>query len=85
MNLDCTHLAEPEPVDDPVDASRESRRPHSGKWGLTCVFVWWRGQDLNLRPSGYEWHGQRAGLSRPVPRSTAELGIPEPDLTARAR
>ncbi len=42
------------PVDDPVEDSPESRRPHSEKWGLTCYFNWWRGQDLNLRPSGYE-------------------------------
>ena len=27
------------PVDDPVDAPPDSRRPHSGKWGLTCGFV----------------------------------------------
>ena len=33
--------------------------PQSAKGPLTWFFTWWRGQDLNLRPSGYERDGHR--------------------------
>ncbi len=32
---------------------RETEEP-SRRRALTCDFLWWRGEDLNLRPSGYE-------------------------------
>src|SRR5919106_6185641 len=38
----------------PAESALESRRPHTEKWGLTCTSKWWRGRDLNPRPSGYE-------------------------------
>ena len=36
------------------DRHPDSRRPRTRIRGLTCGFTWWRGKDLNLRPSGYE-------------------------------
>jgi hypothetical protein len=40
-----------QPVEVPVDATHSTRkRPGL----LTSAFTWWRGEDLNLRPSGHE-------------------------------
>ena len=34
--------------------SPDSKRASPEELALTCVFTWWRGWDLNPRPSGYE-------------------------------
>src|SRR5262249_32795070 len=34
--------------------TRISAGPGDEGPALTCCFRWWRGEDLNLRPSGYE-------------------------------
>ena len=44
---------------------------------------WWRGQDLNLRPSGYEFDGPRLGLCRLVPRRASELGLRDVGVSLR--
>ena len=37
---------------DPVEDAQQRRRPRSVTWAFT--HRWWRGRDLNPRPSGYE-------------------------------
>jgi len=39
---------------DPEKGSPHSSRGHPDGWPLTCTYAWWRGRDLNPRPSGYE-------------------------------
>ena len=45
------------------------------KGPLSWDFRWWRGQNLNLRPSGYEPDSQALLATRSVPSSTSEVGF----------
>jgi hypothetical protein len=53
----------------PVTRLVTERRPRA----LTWAFRWWRGQDLNLRPSGYEAFQPSVRLCRRVPNSGPDL------------
>src|SRR3546814_700393 len=58
-----------------------SRKAPLRKVGPFCMFTWWRGLDLNQRPSGYEPEDQHPIPYNPVPCSGAEqdfLGNVEP-------
>ena len=66
-----------QPHDDDFAKKRHHFRHHTQKAGacapaLTCDFRWWRGQDLNLRPSGYEPAQCRTFSSRLLPCSTGD-------------
>jgi len=58
---------------------REAERPSplSGK-GLYPALLWWRGQDLNLRPSGYEAPQSRVGGCHLLPESASDLRVRVP-------
>ena len=82
-------------VVDPRPHSRKnSRNLAAGTWErpssisrkgpLIRYFAWWRGQDLNLRPSGYENDPQRALESRAVPFRAAWLGLHAFDVPVRS-
>jgi hypothetical protein len=57
--------------------------PMIRKGPLTRYLSWWRGQDLNLRPSGYETDSQPLLASRSVPSSTSEVGFRAFDVPVR--
>ena len=67
------------------DRPREPKRPSSNHsrraifWG----FHWWRGRDLNPRPSGYEPDVRLLPWSRPVPSRIAGLGFRAFDVPVR--
>lgn len=61
-------------VEEPAEDAREAladRSERASDLGLR----WWRGWDLNPRPSGYEPVGQAPGPYRPVSGGTSELGF----------
>jgi hypothetical protein len=50
------------------------RKPAEAGQLIDCTYkIWLRGQDLNLRPSGYEPEGQRAGDGRQVAKGGRSL------------
>ena len=58
----CLQTADINPV-----RQRQRPFPTSRKGPLNWFFTWWRGQDLNLRPSGYECtHAREAWLAQGV-------------------
>ena len=56
--------------DGPVYATRKARKPL-----VSGPFIWWRGQDLNLRPSGYEFAKAHISECRSVPESAVDLVV----------
>ena len=65
-------------VENPVEEcpkTWERPSPNLSERAVYQGFRWWRGQDLNLRPSGYETDSQPLLASRSVPSSTSEVGF----------
>jgi len=77
----------PHHAGDETAASRHHFRHHRQKarrfrTGPDLHLRWWRGQDLNLRPSGYEPAQRRTFWSRVLPCSTADEAIREALVTS---
>ena len=61
---------------------KDAKRPGNAVFpGLT---PWWRGQDLNLRPSGYEFAKAHIGECRSVPKRLPEQGFRDARVSALA-
>ena len=73
----------PQPVDGPVDISSKLRERVPPGPALRQRFRWWRGEDLNLRPSGYEPQEGALPYSLLVPCSTADKAIRATFVTSR--
>ena len=77
-----------DPVEYPVEESPktwERPSPNLSERAVYQGFRWWRGQDLNLRPSGYEALRGHAGLCRLVPESAVYLRFRVPARPTRSR
>jgi len=61
---------------DALDNTSERKKP-GPKARLLKGFRWWRGQDLNLRPSGYEVVRHDAGWCRSMPKGASLQGFPD--------
>lgn len=48
-----------------------------------AILSWWRGEDLNLRPSGYEHTDRYIGSYRCVSKSTSEQGVRQAHMPSR--
>jgi hypothetical protein len=70
-------------VDDSVDNRLKLRERIPLGPALRQCFRWWRGEDLNLRPSGYEPAVRALPCSRLVPCSTADQGLRATFVTSR--
>ena len=64
-----------ETAEEPAERDPNRQGAGAGAPALTCCFRWWRGEDLNLRPSGYEPAAPALPCSRLVPWSTADEAI----------
>jgi hypothetical protein len=66
-----------------LHAENDGRVPTRRHPSVTRSSIWWRGRDLNPRPSGYEPDGGRRFPSRPAPSRTSELGFRPSDVPVR--
>ncbi len=67
-----------DPVENPVEESPKTEErplPNLSKRAVYLGFRWWRGQDLNLRPSGYERDDQLVSPYHRVPDRALLLGF----------
>ena len=73
-----------QPISSPlVEQTPRDAESRCMRTGSDLHFRWWRGKDLNLRPSGYE-PSERALLYSPLlPRRTADVAIRAMPVTSR--